>query len=189
MDKLNYDHDGKNNGKDGKRFLLKRIIPHPDYVFTYITHSDVALLELRDEIEYSESVRPICLPNGRQPSHGERCHITGWGYTHGKGEVLSHHLRQATIPMVNFKQCQNTGIWYRLLKEKVHMCGGDSQKGGVDSCGGDSGGPLAHGFHMLNKYITYESYNMIESLSKIEQIMSKIQSLLLGSLPTSNLTS
>ena len=84
----------------------------------------------------------LCLPNGRQPSHGERCHITGWGYTHGKGEVLSHHLRQATIPMVNFKQCQNTGIWYRLLKEKVHMCGGDSQKGGVDSCGGDSGGPL-----------------------------------------------
>jgi len=143
MDKLNYDHDGKNNGKDGKRFLLKRIIPHPDYVFTYITHSDVALLELREEIEYSETVRPICLPNGRQPSHGERCHITGWGYTHGKGEVLSHHLRQATIPMVNFKQCQNTGIWYRLLKEKVHMCGGDSQKGGVDSCGGDSGGPLA----------------------------------------------
>lgn len=142
MDKLNYNHDGRNNGLDGKRHLLKKIIPHPDYVFTYITHSDVALLQLREEIEYSDDVQPICLPNGQEPAHGQRCHITGWGYTHGKGEVLSHHLRHATIPMINFGQCRKTGIWYKLLKEDVHMCGGDVTKGGVDSCGGDSGGPL-----------------------------------------------
>lgn len=142
MDKLNYNHEGKNAGNDGKRFLLKRIIPHPDYVFTYITHADIALLQLRDAMEYADDVQPICLPNGKEPAHGERCHITGWGYTHGKGEVLSHHLRHATIPMVNFGQCRKTGIWYKLLKEDVHMCGGDVSRGGIDSCGGDSGGPL-----------------------------------------------
>lgn len=142
MDKLNYNHGEHSNGQDGKRHLLKKIIPHPDYVFTYITHSDVALLQLRDEIEYNDEVQPICLPSGREPAHGQQCHITGWGYTHGKGEVLSHHLRHATIPMVNFGQCRKTGIWYKLLKEDVHMCGGDVNKGGVDSCGGDSGGPL-----------------------------------------------
>lgn len=142
MDKLNYNHDGINNGRDGSRYLLKQIIPHPDYVFTYITHSDVALLQLREEIEYSDEVQPICLPSGREPKHGQHCHITGWGYTHGKGEVLSHHLRHASIPMVNFSQCRKTGIWYKLLKEDVHMCGGDVNRGGIDSCGGDSGGPL-----------------------------------------------
>lgn len=144
MDKLNYNHDGKNNNRqtDGKRYLLKKIIVHPEYIFTYITHSDVALLQLREDIQFGDDVQPICLPSGREPAHGEHCHITGWGFTHGKGEVLSHHLRHATIPMVNFGQCRKTGIWYKLLKEDVHMCGGDVNRGGIDSCGGDSGGPL-----------------------------------------------
>ena len=141
MDKLNYKHGERKNGIDGKRHLLQKIIPHPDYLFTYITHSDVALLQLREEIEYSDNVQPICLPNGQEPAHGERCHITGWGYTHGKGDVLSHDLRHATIPIVNFDQCSKNGMWYKLLKEDVHMCAGQAN-GRVDTCGGDSGGPL-----------------------------------------------
>lgn len=90
MDRLNYEHEfatgkGPDGRADGRRFMLKKIIPHPNYAFKYITHSDVALLQLREAIEYADDVQPICMPNGREPAHGENCHITGWGYTHGKG--------------------------------------------------------------------------------------------------------
>ena len=141
MDQLNDKPDGRKNVIDGKRYLLKNIITHPDYLYTYMAHSDVALLQLRDEIEYSDNVQPICLPNGQEPSHGERCHITGWGYTGwGLGRVLSRHWQHATIPIVNFDRCNL--IYYKLLKEDVHMCAGDVVNGGVDACDGDAGGPL-----------------------------------------------
>lgn len=137
MDKLNTGTSG-----DGVRHYLSKIVQHPDYVFTYITHSDVTLLKLKTDIEMSETVQPICMPAGQEPAPQEQCHITGWGYTSGKGEQLSRDLLHATIPMVPFSTCQRIGPWYRLLQEKVHMCGGDKYKGGTDSCGGDSGGPL-----------------------------------------------
>lgn len=141
MDKLN---DGS-SGSDGKRYYIDKIVQHPDYEFQYITVSDVSLLKVRGDILINDRAQPICLPNGVEPKPADMCQISGWGYGDhaGKGsEVLSPDLRQASIPMVNFQTCQKIGIWYKLLHEKVHMCGGDRFKGGVDSCGGDSGGPL-----------------------------------------------
>ncbi|CAG5107664.1 Oidioi.mRNA.OKI2018_I69.chr1.g3432.t3.cds [Oikopleura dioica] len=146
MDKLNYKHDDvANKNSDGTRFLLEKIIPYSEYRFQYITHHDIALLKLRTEITYGFDRLPICLGGGRKPKHGDKCSISGWGYTTGnpKDTKLSYHLKDAEIPVVSFNQCRKTGIWYKLLQEDSHMCAGDSSKVGLDSCGGDSGGPLS----------------------------------------------
>lgn len=58
---------------------LKRIISHPDYnqmTFDY----DIALLELSEPLEFTNTIQPICLPDS---SHmfpaGMSCWVTGWG--------------------------------------------------------------------------------------------------------------
>lgn len=141
MDKLQNDQLGKTN--KGTRFFLDKIVVHDTYKFNYITHADIALMKLSEPMEYNDYVQPICFPEGKQPQHGDMCSITGWGFTSGKGDTLSYNLKQAEIPIVDFQECRGVDVWYRLLDGNVHMCGGDRFKGGVDSCGGDSGGPLS----------------------------------------------
>lgn len=64
---------------DIQRRSLKRIISHPDYnqmTFDY----DIALLELSEPLEFTNTIQPICLPSS---SHvfpaGMSCWVTGWG--------------------------------------------------------------------------------------------------------------
>jgi secreted trypsin-like serine protease len=141
MDKLQNEQLGKQN--EGTRIYLDKIKVHPTYKFNYITHADIALLKLAETLEYNEYIQPICMPDGKEPAHGDMCHITGWGFTSGTGDELSYHLKEAQIPVVDFGECRNVEVWYRLLNSEVHMCAGDRARGGVDSCGGDSGGPLS----------------------------------------------
>ncbi len=62
-----------------QRRQVKRIISHPDYnqmTFDY----DIALLELTEKLEFTNTIQPICLPSS---SHvfpaGMACWVTGWG--------------------------------------------------------------------------------------------------------------
>ncbi|XP_015426814.1 PREDICTED: suppressor of tumorigenicity 14 protein [Myotis davidii] len=117
---------------------LKRIISHPsfnDFTFDY----DIALLELERPVEYSNTVRPICLPD---TSHdfptGKAIWVTGWGHTYEGGTVVLI-LQKGEIRVINQTTCE------KLLPQQITprmMCVG-YLSGGVDACQGDSGGPLS----------------------------------------------
>lgn len=80
-------HDQSKRSASGvQKRSLKRVITHPsfnDFTFDY----DIALLELEQPVEYSSTVRPICLPD---TSHvfptGKAIWVTGWGHTYEGGE-------------------------------------------------------------------------------------------------------
>ncbi len=42
--------------------------------------NDIALIELRETLNYSDAISPVCLPTAR-PSGGEICSTVGWGKT------------------------------------------------------------------------------------------------------------
>lgn len=117
---------------------LQRITFHPffnDFTFDY----DIALLQLDQPVEYSPTVRPICLPDA---SHtfptGKAIWVTGWGHTQegGTGALI---LQKGEIRVINQTTCE------RLLPQQITdrmMCVG-YLSGGVDACQGDSGGPLS----------------------------------------------
>ena len=67
---------------------IDKIIVHPKYdphegnEYDY----DVALIKLRDAINFTSSVRPVLLPTMDFPPE-TNCYVTGWGSTKKKGNI------------------------------------------------------------------------------------------------------
>ncbi|CAG6015686.1 unnamed protein product [Menidia menidia] len=123
---------------DGTLSKVKRIITHPnynDYTFDY----DIALLELTEPLEFTNTIQPICLPSSSHVfTAGVYCWVTGWGALREGGQK-SQILQKASVKIINDTVCNvvtENQVTSRML------CSG-FLAGGVDACQGDSGGPLA----------------------------------------------
>jgi secreted trypsin-like serine protease len=66
--------------------------------------------------------------------------VSGYGYT-AEGGPRSNTLRVATVPIIADSTCGSPGVYGGLFYPSSMVCAG-SLSGGVDSCSGDSGGPL-----------------------------------------------
>jgi secreted trypsin-like serine protease len=71
---------------------------------------------------------------------GRDAYVTGWGQASETGPS-SVQLKQALVPIVDDAECGSPGVYGSAFLESVMVCAG-YLAGGVDSCFGDSGGPL-----------------------------------------------
>ncbi|KAJ8289762.1 hypothetical protein GJAV_G00005060 [Gymnothorax javanicus] len=126
-----YKHD------DVEMRKIKRIITHPDY--NQMTYDyDIALLELSQPLEFTNTIHPICLPDRTHVfPPGMTCWVTGWG-TMREGGRTARILQKAQLKIINDTVCNvvtEGQVTSRML------CSG-FLSGGIDACQGDSGGPL-----------------------------------------------
>jgi len=69
---------------------VSRVIPHPDYRDD-VLHNDIGLLRLTSPVEYTDTIRPICLPPSNvNLDQFKVCVDTGFGRTSFGG--LCHSL-------------------------------------------------------------------------------------------------
>ncbi|KAM7327878.1 hypothetical protein ACRRTK_014245 [Alexandromys fortis] len=122
---------------EGQLERVARIYRHPFYNL-YTLDYDVALLELAGPVRRSRLVRPICLPGPSRPPEGARCVITGWGSLR-EGGSMARQLQKAAVRVLSEQTCRR---FYPVQISSRMLCAGFPQ-GGVDSCSGDAGGPLA----------------------------------------------
>ncbi|KAI2587812.1 transmembrane protease serine 9 isoform X1 [Homo sapiens] len=126
------------SGAEGQLERVARIYKHPFYNL-YTLDYDVALLELAGPVRRSRLVRPICLPEpAPRPPDGTRCVITGWGSVR-EGGSMARQLQKAAVRLLSEQTCRR---FYPVQISSRMLCAGFPQ-GGVDSCSGDAGGPLA----------------------------------------------
>merc|ERR1719209_292851 len=146
-------------GSKTKRHEVEKVIIHPKWTGpTYDNQwsNDIALVEVKDPIEFNEFVQPACLPDdvAQNPASllslyapGTPALISGWGKIDaksphdqrpGKGSPI---LRAASVPLIDWKECKNASPLHRNYVTETMVCAG-YKEGGVDSCQGDSGGPL-----------------------------------------------
>ncbi|XP_036746745.2 transmembrane protease serine 9 isoform X1 [Manis pentadactyla] len=126
------------SGADGQLERVAHIYKHPFYNL-YTLDYDVALLELAGPVHRSHLVRPICLPEpAPRPPDGARCVITGWGSVREGGSSV-RQLQKAAVRLLSEQTCRR---FYPVQISSRMLCAGLPQ-GGVDSCSGDAGGPLA----------------------------------------------
>ncbi|XP_061483882.1 enteropeptidase isoform X2 [Rhineura floridana] len=117
---------------------INQIIINPHYN-KRTKDSDIALMHLQFQVNYTDYIQPICFPEkNKQFLPGTNCSIAGWGTTTNQGSVASI-LQEAEVPLITHEKCQHLMPEYNITENMI--CAGYDE-GGIDSCQGDSGGPL-----------------------------------------------
>jgi len=111
-----------------------KIIKHENYNRGARYNNDIALMFADEPFEYTDYVRPACLPTASFDFEEGHMIISGLGKTE-KGWI--EPMNYATIPMCNQKACKDR--FRGMYRNETMICGGLT---GKDSCQGDSGGPL-----------------------------------------------
>ncbi|XP_051023892.1 serine protease 38 [Acomys russatus] len=120
-------------------FEVNLVIIHPTYEMFHPVGGDVALVQLKSPILFSDFVLPICLPPSNLNLKNLSCWTTGWGLVTPEGHTLNT-LQEVELPLIPRFQCQLLyGFTSYLLPEM--LCAGDIEN--VNNvCEGDSGSPL-----------------------------------------------
>ncbi|XP_002096339.3 spaetzle-processing enzyme [Drosophila yakuba] len=117
---------------------VEEIIVHGRFNSSFLgrIQNDIALLRLKMPVRYSTGIQPICLQNP-DPFTKSRFEVAGWGITNNGS--FSRVLQRGVIREKELRVCAGR---IRFLDFNVHsqICAGGD--GGVDTCSGDSGGPL-----------------------------------------------
>lgn len=116
------------------------IFVHPEYDADTV-NNDIALLKLRTPLKINKFVSPICLPSADDvmPANSLGT-ILGWGKRRNSAVFGTDVLHQAQVPIADTEDCKNVYKEKYMISENM-VCAG-YKKGKVDSCAGDSGGPL-----------------------------------------------
>jgi len=141
-----------------QRFTLQNMILHRDYQIGGQHRNDIMLLRLRLRrraaaagggtvgIVFNSFIQPACLPRADLHYDSESplvCQVSGWGKTTDSATIASTHLRGAEVPLVTDAYCGASEIYGKQFYQPLMFCAGFTEPGSADSCGGDSGGPLA----------------------------------------------
>ena len=134
------------DSEDRQERRVIRSFRHPHYN-QKIVDNDIALLKLKRPLELTRSVWPACLPSqGDELEPASNATILGWGATRysrrpdGKAQVeRDDMLHEANVPVVDFNDCKQS---YGDDLETQHVICAGYKEGRIDSCAGDSGGPL-----------------------------------------------
>ncbi|XP_039267683.2 uncharacterized protein LOC120342776 [Styela clava] len=121
---------------------MKRVVRHPLFHSRgdNFIQNDIALIQLKEPLEYSDSIRKLCLPGKNKLLTAKNCHITGFGKKTPEGEP-SVTLQTAELPIISTEECALT--YGDRVNPIQNICAGSSEKDSTDTCKGDSGGPLA----------------------------------------------
>ncbi|KAM3875125.1 transmembrane protease serine 5 [Diretmus argenteus] len=121
-------------------YAVEKIIYNRNY--NHRSHdSDIALMKLRTPLNFSDTIRPVCLPQyDYDLPGGTQCWISGWGYTQPDDVHIPDTLKEAPVPLISTKQCNSSCMYNGEITPRM-LCAGYTE-GKVDACQGDSGGPL-----------------------------------------------
>nr|XP_049699005.1 uncharacterized protein LOC110380739 [Helicoverpa armigera] len=122
--------------------FVNRVLVPPEYDPVNF-HTDIAILELRDLVTYSDWVQPACLwPENEMDLKnivGQKGSVVGWGYDHAG--VARQELSLLEMPVVDQQTCLNSyrEFFGRFTSDKTY-CAGYRSSG--SACNGDSGGGM-----------------------------------------------
>ncbi|XP_059551416.1 serine protease 38 [Myotis daubentonii] len=136
--------DLKLAGHHTQWFEVNKIIMHHTYEVFHPIGGDVALVQLKSPIVFSDSVLPICIATPDMNLENLTCWVTGWGLISQTGDS-SDHLQEVQMPLIPFALCQLLyGQTSYILPDMI--CAGDLRNLKT-ACEGDSGGPLVCEFN------------------------------------------
>ncbi|KAI5710002.1 hypothetical protein M8J75_004923 [Diaphorina citri] len=143
-----HDLSRTNEGASPVDYSVLRVFVHPDYNATLSNYNDIALLQLRTRVNFTQYIRPACLHHRdvKGETDGKNLTeavVTGWGNT-GFADAPSDILQKVTVDLIDSTECNKYYPADKFIPNGVlptQLCAG-VLAGGKDACVGDSGGPL-----------------------------------------------
>ncbi|XP_053667533.1 CLIP domain-containing serine protease B4-like [Anopheles marshallii] len=122
---------------------LENIIAHRDYTGKNTSHvNDIALMRLEQDVPWSSTIRPICLPVMDSIRNrnwvGMSSFAVGWGKT--ETALASEKKLKVELNVRDLTNCLQAYSGNGIYLKPSQMCAGGVR--GKDTCTGDSGGPL-----------------------------------------------
>ncbi|XP_066108728.1 serine protease 38 [Saccopteryx bilineata] len=127
-------------------FEVNKVILHDTYALHHPIGGDVALVQLKTRIVFSDSVLPVCIATPDVNLQNHTCWATGWGLISPKGDT-SNYLQEIQVPLIPFTLCQLLYGQTSYIQPDM-MCAGDLRNMKT-VCEGDSGGPLVCEFNRI----------------------------------------
>ncbi|XP_059160807.1 brachyurin-like [Physella acuta] len=119
---------------------VKQAFPHEEYD-EFSALNDIALLKLAEPIEFSDEVRPVCLPEGNIWD-ASPCFAMGWGRTsRGEDGESVFNLRQIKVNIMNQTLCYTLRKFINSIFTDGNFC--IDAEGSTGVYKGDSGGSLS----------------------------------------------
>ncbi|KAI5646895.1 trypsin domain-containing protein [Phthorimaea operculella] len=115
-------------------------VKHPSFTSNAVRDiNDIAVLTLNQKLQFTEKVRPICLPDESMNFKNIPLTVAGWGKTRQGAMTSSRYLLETKVTLVDGEKCRKSAIYRDNLVSDTMMC---AYSLGKDACQGDSGGPL-----------------------------------------------
>ncbi|XP_052000847.1 complement C1r-A subcomponent-like [Xyrauchen texanus] len=131
------------NKKDFVSLETEKIIIHPNYqrvgTDKHETNydNDIALIKMSERVPLGPNIRPVCLPKKTDGPVMEGTMGTISGFGGFQYQLLSKQLRYGHVQEYSNDKCDSGDL---TVTDNMFCAGQDTE--GVDSCKGDSGGPL-----------------------------------------------
>ncbi|XP_069961476.1 neurotrypsin-like [Cherax quadricarinatus] len=142
---------------DQEDFQIEKLWMHEDFDTTVEFNNDLAVLKVARKngrgIRFGQSVQPACLPSEEATYNGlTDCSITGWGTTSERAPPVPQDLpRTGQVQVYDMPSCIGQNKYGMFEVTSGMVCAGNLD-GRIDTCTGDSGGPLTckvNGRHVL----------------------------------------
>ncbi|KAL3272123.1 hypothetical protein HHI36_022588 [Cryptolaemus montrouzieri] len=120
---------------------VSRVDVHPEYR-QYSGHGDLAVLTLSKPVEYSRTIKPICLWADYDDLRyvvGKYGTVAGWGKDDSQKNLMVD-VKKVDMPIVSEETCLRSNSEFRQLISDKTFCAGE--RNGKGPCSGDSGSPF-----------------------------------------------
>ena len=84
---------------------VKLVVKHKGFSMETL-NSDIAILVLKSPVQYTDTIKPICLPEGNSSYAGEKGTVAGWGLL-GYGGSSPKVLQELTTEIWNNERCSS----------------------------------------------------------------------------------
>ncbi|XP_055607053.1 trypsin-1-like [Uranotaenia lowii] len=127
--------------EDYSVYTIEQVIRHPNYTAGGSYRNDIAVVKLFDELQFSDTIQPVKLPEPcfEVSENDNGVTLIGWGIT--DSGMVAETLQKVQYYVVPNEEC-NELLWTTTIYPS-QICAA-YPGGGKGQCSGDSGGPLLH---------------------------------------------
>lgn len=119
--------DSSNNNRN--IFDVIEVITHPEWNTTHDTRydADLAIIKLKNSVEFSEHIQPVCLPTSDEKVFEVTGFVASYG-TYSNENGIDGKLRYSKIPSVSQEDCLwHPGGAFKAASNRT-FCGGNLTK-------------------------------------------------------------